>query len=464
MISLLGRRIVGVSTICSLLFSLLLISAPVSVRADSMTEVQKGMLLNKPGVVFISHYDTVNLVIQSSAGYPQLAGKTYTIQSGSMGSGFVINPDGYIITNGHVVKTPEKQLAYQAIAAAATSILQDIIRAEYQNQGMTPTDAEVESLMPQVIQQVGGEAQLISSFYQSYEAGQVKVEKTQTDIYVQQGAFLSGKKIPIENGMKADIREVDFEGFTDQGEVLGKDIAIIKVSASNMPTVTLGDSDKMQIGDKIYIIGYPGAPTFQEFLSTESQLDASTTSGIISALKTMKDGSQVLQTDTAITHGNSGGPAFNEDGEVIGIASMGAVDQTGTELAGFNYLRPSDVAKEFLVENNITNVQGKTDELYKSGMEYYLAGRYKKSITNFESALRLYPNLLEAEDYLQKSQEGLSNQPFTARMMDYLTDTTYLLIIGLVVVLGVGAFVLVRVMKKEKKMEEEVEILSHEKK
>lgn len=434
-----------------------------SLAAEKLNDVQKSMLLNKPGVVFISHYDTVNLIIQSSAGYPQLSGKTYTVQSGSMGSGFVISPDGYILTNGHVVKTPEKLLAYQSIADAADDITKDIIRAEFQNQGVTPSDADIENLMPQVIQQVGGRDALVSSFFQSYEAGEVKVEKTKTDIYVQQGAFLSGKKLPIENGMKADIREVDFEGFTDTGEVQGKDIAIIKVSGSNMPTVKLGDSSKMQVGDKIYVIGYPGAPTFQEFLSKESQLESSTTSGIISASKTMKDGSQVLQTDASITHGNSGGPAFNEQGEVIGIASMGAVDQKGIELAGFNYLRPSNVAKEFLNEKNVKNVQGDTDKAYKSGLEFYDNGKYRKAIKEFETALRLDPNLVEAQDYVKKSQEGMSKQTIVEKITDYLDATTITItIIVLIVVIGVIMFI-VKIAKKEKKMEEKVEELSEKK-
>lgn len=446
-----------------LFFNLVPIAAA---RADSskLNSIQKSMLLNKPGVVFVSHYDTVNLVIQSSAGYPELSGKTYTVQSGSMGSGFVVSPDGYILTNGHVVKTPDKELAYESIMFATDAILKDIIVVEFQKQGVNPTDADIAAATPQVIQQLGGRDQLIAAFFKSYEAGEVKVEKTKTEIYVQQGAFLSGKKLPIEKGMQADIRAVDFEGFTDDGQVQGKDIAVIKVTGSNMPTVTLGDSSKVQVGDKIYVIGYPGAPTFQSFLSQESQLDSTTTSGIISALKTMKDGSQVLQTDTSITHGNSGGPAFNEQGEVIGIASLGTIDSQGKEIAGFNYLRPSNVAKEFLNEKNVKNVQGETDKSYRQGVDYYEAGRYRKAIKEFETALRLYPNLLEAQDYVKKSQEGLATQTFFSKILDYLDSTSITIIVVVIIVLAGGGIAFVKLLKKEKKMEEKVEELAEEKK
>lgn len=464
MFSQLSRRLIKKGVLAVFLVSFLFLPFSAKADPDKMTDVQRSMLLNKPGVVFISHYDTTNIVIQTSAGYPQLAGKTYTVQSGSMGSGFVVNPEGYILTNGHVVKTPEKYLAYQSIMMAADAMAKDIVRAEIElSYGYSPSDQEIESLMPEILAQIGGKQQLILALFQAYEAGEVKVEKTQTEIYVQQGAFLSGKKLPIEKGMKADIRAVDFDGFTEEGEILGKDIAIIKVSGSNMPTVKLGDSGKTQVGDKIYVIGYPGVPTFMEFLSKESQLDSSTTSGIISALKTMKDGSQVLQTDASITHGNSGGPAFNEKGEVIGVASLGAVDKEGKELAGFNYLRPSNVAKEFLNEKSVENKQGKTDEHFKKGIEYYEKGRYSKAINEFETVIRLYPNHLEAQEYLKKSQEGLSSQPFTSKILDYLSNTTVIVIIVLVIVLGVGASVLIKVARKEKKMEEKVEELEEKK-
>lgn len=446
-----------------LAISLLVLPISTQASATKLSDVQRTMLLNKPGVVFVSHYDTADLIIQSSAGYPQLSGKTYTVQLGFIGSGFVISPDGYIITNGHVVKTPEKQMAYQALETASTDIVKDIIRAEYQNQGMSPTDAEVEALVPQVIENVGGQDKLIETFYQSYQAGEVKLDNVKTDIYVQQGAFVSGKKIPIDRGMKADIRAVDFDGFTDQGEVIGKDIAILKVTVSNMPTVVLGDSSQVQVGDKVYAVGYPGAVTFQEFLAQESRLEATMTSGIISSLKTMTDGSQVLQTDAAITHGNSGGPAFNENGEVIGIASMGTVDRSGKEIAGFNYLRPINVAKEFMSEKNIQNTQGPVDEHFRKGMGYYENGKYRKAISEFQTALQLYPNLMEAQDYVKKSQEGISKQNILEKILDYADVTTVSIAVAVLLIIGSAIFYIRKLARKEKKMEAKVEALSHDK-
>lgn len=372
------------------------------------TPVQKGMIINKPATVFISTYYSGVLIVQSSADYPPLSGKSYPFKTGMIGSGFVINPDGYILTNGHVIKMPDELLAYQAITAAIDPIITDILKIEFAKIAKRkPTKIEMDAIKPVMIQKLGGELKAINTFFAAYKAGELKLDDIKRDVYVQQGAFVSGIKIPIQERMKADVKVVDFEGFTQEGEVKGKDIGVIKASQSNMPTVLLGDSDKVQVGTKVNIIGYPKAATFQEFLSKESQLEPSIASGIISALKTMKDGTKVLQTDAALTYGNSGGPAFLESGEVIGIASMVAIEQ-GEQKYGFSYLRPINVVKEFLTENNIQNKQGATDQAYRKGLDFFYEKKYSKAIKEFENALRLYPKLIDAQDYITKSQEGIA--------------------------------------------------------
>lgn len=93
------------------------------------------------------------------------------------------------------------------------------------------------------------------------------------------------------------------------------DVAVLKIEATGLHPVILGDSDNMNVGETVSTIGNPlGELTF-------SQSD-----GIVSALErsiTLSDGSvmNTLQTNCAINSGNSGGPLFNSYGEVIGIVS-----------------------------------------------------------------------------------------------------------------------------------------------
>jgi hypothetical protein len=88
-----------------------------------------------------------------------------------------------------------------------------------------------------------------------------------------------------------------------------RDIAIIKVNGK-FPSVTLGDSDKLQVGEEVVAIGNP--------LSLESTVS----NGIVSAIRTIeKQGGRFLQITAPISLGSSGGPLFNMRGEVIGITT-----------------------------------------------------------------------------------------------------------------------------------------------
>ena len=95
------------------------------------------------------------------------------------------------------------------------------------------------------------------------------------------------------------------------------DIALLKLNVpdSDLPHATLGDSDRLAVGQQIYAIGSPYG------------LENSFSTGIISAFRDFDDlydgtvGLEFIQTDAAINSGNSGGPIFNSEGKVIGIAS-----------------------------------------------------------------------------------------------------------------------------------------------
>lgn len=118
----------------------------------------------------------------------------------------------------------------------------------------------------------------------------------------------------------ADASEVTVK-LTDRREfkakVLGmdksSDVAVIKIEAKDLPTVQIGNSANSRVGDWVLAIGSPFG------------FENSATAGILSAKsRSLPDGSYVpfLQTDVAVNPGNSGGPLFNMNGEVIGINSQ----------------------------------------------------------------------------------------------------------------------------------------------
>lgn len=88
-----------------------------------------------------------------------------------------------------------------------------------------------------------------------------------------------------------------------------RDIAVIQVLAFGLPVLRLGDSDRVEQGDSVVLLGNPLG------------LQGSASTGIVSAIRQL-DGFRVFQTDAAASPGNSGGPMLNERGEVVGILTF----------------------------------------------------------------------------------------------------------------------------------------------
>ena len=122
------------------------------------------------------------------------------------------------------------------------------------------------------------------------------------------------------------------DGNTVNGELVGADemtdIAVIKVNAKDLPVATFGNSDDVMVGEPAIAIGNPMGLEFQ----------GSVTVGVISALnRTLELNDRrvkLLQTDAAISPGNSGGALVNADGEIIGINSA-KLATNGVEGMGF---------------------------------------------------------------------------------------------------------------------------------
>ena len=133
-----------------------------------------------------------------------------------------------------------------------------------------------------------------------------------------------------------DRREMNAEviGFDELS-----DVALLKIDAENLPTVTMGSSEDLKVGQWVLAIGAPFG------------FDYTVTAGIVSAKgRSLPDSNYVpfLQTDVAINPGNSGGPLFSLDGTVVGINSQ-IYSRTGS-YSGLSFAVPMDLALDIITQ------------------------------------------------------------------------------------------------------------------
>jgi hypothetical protein len=349
---------------------------------------QKRALELKPAVVLIL------VAVPVSATWNGAPIKLQNPMLRTAGTGFIYRQDGYLLTNGHVVENAKirdpmekerlegelKQMVYQQVFMA----IDQQLKAQGKP-GLT------QAMALKIVQ-----AGLIGITYGD----------PILTVYLANGTHLAG----------------DIAQFSPQiGQ--GKDVAVVKIPGENLPTVALGDSDQVRVQDPVTAVGYPGIASNwgnNELISEESNLVPSVTDGHISAIKKMgKTDTPILQSDVAITHGNSGGPVFNAAGEAIGIATFGSPSNAGQgETAGFNFLVPMKVAMEFVHATGVHPEAGTFNSHWSNALTLFSEGRCHTSISEFDNVLQYMPDLPDAKQYRGAAVTCYDAENAVQRLMD----------------------------------------------
>jgi serine protease Do len=337
-----------VKAIATVLASVLLASSLWGAEsAAELTKEERRVLELTPAVVLIIVTYKIQLPIPQDHADPKIMELNYT----ATGSGFIYRPDGYIITNGHVVADANLK-DKQAQEARLESIF--------------------ESLVNQLEHQINGR---LSPQARQYVASHMSASTPHIIV------ILNNK-----SEYNAEIKQ-----YSDPtGVNNGKDVAIIKIDANNLPTVKLGNSENLHVQEPITVIGYPGvaSPLGFSLLSKDSLVVPTITNGHISAVKTDYKGSPVIQSDAAITHGNSGGPAFDPNNEAIGIATFGNMK----EVAGFNFFVPINIALEFVRQSGAPPQQGQFDKIWLEALDAFSNHKWDTARGLLSDTLGLMPN------------------------------------------------------------------------
>ncbi len=198
---------------------------------------------------------------------------------------------------------------------------------------MDAASAIAEKVMPSVV----GISTVTQVYTQSmFGLQQGTAEGSGTGFIVDSNGYILTNAHVVEDSDSSQITVDLYDGTEKEGTVLWSDssldLAIVKIDATGLDAVEIGDSDDVKIGDYALAIGNPLGKDFER----------SVTQGIISGLNrsiTTTDGSTtnnmegLIQTDASINSGNSGGPLINSEGKVIGINTAKATSGEGLGFA-----------------------------------------------------------------------------------------------------------------------------------
>lgn len=406
---------------------------------------EKVAALYTPAVVKIYNAYCMDISIDGKA-----YGKNYC--SAASGSGFFISQDGYLATNGHVAAVTPLDL-----------VINDAL-SEYVNQGepkylnyllslttLKNSDIPSGATATQVVGiMVDAMYKLDASRFTAtndVENLLVQVTPKNPDItaLLQDTKDRTAYSSADTSVIKAKLIAANYRANDGYDGFKASDVAIIKVDGSNFPVVKLGSIGTAAQGSDLSILGYPGNASDNGIVDSTSS-EATLTTGKVSSIKNASGSDKkLIETDTTIGHGNSGGPALADDGEVVGIATYTA-DGSGAGNGVFNYIRDIKDLTDLASARNITlDTNSATQAAWQEGISNFYTSHYSKALKNFAVVEKLYPNDSKVAEFTAAAQKRIADGQ---DVVDFPLIPVLIASIVILAGVGCGVFFIIRHHKK----------------
>jgi hypothetical protein len=399
---------------------------PVGARSASADSRPPGGVLTDPVVraVDVASPAVVRIVTTVSGkvtltlcGVPvtlPVSGAPYTM--GWSGSGAFVSANGDILTAGHIAQIEAVDeidgLYHNARAATDIAIaLNNNAACLGLNFIVTPSD-----VANGVVPALGITPQFVASAPTYYSFHSTSYSGELTGSGSSQGELATLLSAP---NLKATA--TDFSPFAQD------DVALLHVALTDTPSIQLGDATAVAAQDKLTIIGFPGNGDLDAALGgldPTNLLTPSVNVVTVSAIKHNKNGSQLIQVGGNVEHGDSGGPALDADGHIVGIVSFGGVDTPD----GTSFLRSSENARDMLKKNNIDTKPGAFQITWQQAFADYSAtypGHWRKAADELNALSEKYPDFRAVMPYKAYAATAAATE-----QVNGTTQTPSLLIIG----------------------------------
>jgi tetratricopeptide (TPR) repeat protein len=181
--------------------------------------------------------------------------------------------------------------------------------------------------------------------------------------------------------VKAGNKIFDVEGLILTDKI--NDLAILKAKAKDMPVVKLGVIEKANIGEHIYVIGYP--------LGLENTISV----GLLRGIRKIDEKTEILRLTAPTSPGSSGSPVFNRNGEVIGVATIGFYGED----RNYRLATSIKLIKDRISSKSVTAIKEGLEDYINTaiywnqlGRDYCFSGKYEEEIEAYKQAIMINPD------------------------------------------------------------------------
>jgi rhodanese-related sulfurtransferase len=351
--------------------------------------VQEALLRAKPAVALITTSVGAEVTMDCGQGPVTVTPAPFV----ETGTGWFVDGRGYLITNAHVVDPVYRlppwvthELKKKAIEQACVD---PALKAQRLMRGERPDIEER-------IRRQASDRGLTSAKLKPLPQLTVRLS--------------NGEELQAEVKKFSAPTSLDSEGRPTPDS--GRDLALLRVKDGDYPALNLSTRDP-KIGDPVHILGFPGVVLSHELLNKKAALEASVTNGAVSGVKPDVLGQDLVQTDAAASHGNSGGPAISDEAAVLGVLTFVSLSpQGGSIVQGFNFLIPARDVRKFVDDTGV--VPGRDsgfNAAWTAGVAAYFNENYPLAAAKLTEANRILPNLSDVKRTLAEADKLVKNPP-----------------------------------------------------
>jgi S1-C subfamily serine protease/rhodanese-related sulfurtransferase len=350
--------------------------------------VQEAILRAKPAVALIMARVEAEVTMNCGQG-PVIVRPSPFIETGT---GWFVDGRGYLITNAHVVDPVYRLPPWVTHELKKKAIEQACVEPALKARGL------MRGQRPDVEDQIRRDAS-----DRALSAAQVTPLPQLTVV------LSNGTKLPaqVKKFSPPPTLDANNKPLPDSG----RDLALLRVPEGVYPAIGIGTRDA-QIGDAVHILGFPAVVMTHELLNQSASIQASVTNGAVSGFKPDVIGQDLIQTDAAAAHGNSGGPAIGRDANLVGVMMFVTLSTGGSIVQGFNFLIPARDVLKFLQGTEVTKPgESPFNSIWASGIEALFAQRFSTAHSRFAEANRLLPDLPDVKRAMAEAEDGIKNPP-----------------------------------------------------